>query len=418
MRITVFGVLWFIILIYMFIHKNPKYMIGITLFSMVFQSTSVVFLGNNEVGPQVFTSAAMIVWDQIHLWGKGKLVIKRRKRSIEEKISFLAILLFIGGILFSRHVNRDNYEMSSTIYMMYFIQLIIYFLCYLSCCHAAENLSEKELQNIIVSLIIFVLVVGGIQILTTTNILPRNILLETIIYNTKGVSFAYFNEHYFRFFSTFMEPSYCAGFLVGAFYYLISIKPLHKGVLWLSVAVLIAIILTFSSTAYGAFAIMGLVYLLFSKNKRALKILIPLGVAMLLLLAASGKLMEILNDVIFKKMESGSGVTRSNWNAFALKQFYLSPKVGVGYKNARGSAFLYSLLAQLGAWGVISWCGINIPLLVHSIRYIKRKNVNYEFFHMAVIVAMIIAIPDIEFTGFWLSIYICAVMMNIRNPDT
>lgn len=415
MRITVFGVLWCIILIYIFIHNNPKYTIGITLFSMVFQVSSVVFIGDSGIGPQIFTSAAMIVWDQIHLWGKGKLVIKRRKRSIEEKISFLAILLFIGVILFSHHVNKYDYNMPAITYMMYFIQLVIFFLCYLSCCHAAENLSEKELQTIIVSLIIFVLVVGGIQILTTTNILPKNICLEMFIYNTKNSAIAYFSKYYFRFFSTFMEPSYCAGFLVGAFYYLITVKPLSRGRIWLSVAVLLAIILTFSSTAYGTFAIVGVAYLLFSKNKRALKILIPLGVAMLLFLAVSGKLMEILNDVIFKKMETGSGMTRVGWDKFALKQFQLSPWVGIGYKNTRGSAFIYSLLAQLGVFGAIAWFGINIPLLVYSIKKRTKKKMNYEFFHIAVIIAMMIAIPDIDFVGFWISMYICAAAMNVKN---
>ena len=415
MRITVFGILWCIILIYMFIHNNPKYMIGITLFSMVFQVSSIVFIGDIGIGPQIFTSAAMIVWDQIHLWGKGKLVIKRRKRSIEEKISFIAILLFIGVILFSRHVNKYDYDMPATVYMMYFIQLVIYFLCYLSCCHAAENLSEKELQNIIVSLIIFVLVVGGIQILTTTNILPKNIFLETFIYNTNAGNIAYFMDYYFRFFSTFMEPSYCAGFLVGAFYYLITVKPLSRGRIRLSVAVLIAIILTFSSTAYGAFAIVGLGYLLFSKNKRALKFLIPIGIVMILLLTVSGQLINILNDVIFKKMETNSGTTRTAWNTFALKQFLLSPKIGLGYKNARGSAFIYSLLVQLGVFGAIAWFGINIPLLIYSIRNRTEKKMNYEFFHIAVIVAMVIAIPDIDFTGFWISMYICAAAMNAKN---
>lgn len=416
MRITIFGVVWCIILIYMFIHTNPKYMIGITLFSMVFQASSVAFLNEEGIGPQVLTSVAMIVWNVIHSISKSSKIIKTQNRSVEEKISLVAIVLFIGVIVYSRSVNKNKYEITSIQYMMYFAQLMIYILCYLSCRNAARNLSEVELQTIIVRLIVFVVVLGGLQFLTTTNILPRNILWTTFIYNTQAKNIAYYvTEYNPRIFSTFMEPSYCAAFLVGAFYYVISIRPMNAKKIWLSVAVLIEIILTFSSSAYGAFAIVGVIYLIFSKNKRALKYLIPLAIIITVILIISGHLMNILNDVIFKKYESGSYIDRSGWDKRAIEAFHRSPIIGLGYYNVRGSSFAYSLLGQLGLLGAITWCFINVPLLVYGVRHRSAKNINCMFFHVTAITVMMIAVPDISYTVFWLSMYISAVSIVITQ---
>lgn len=410
MSITIFGIFFAIALLFVFINNNIKMLLGILLFSMCVQSTSVVMIGDAGVGPQLFASTIFFLWILLNskLVLSGKIVINAKERYW--KISTISIWLFFGYIAFTTYGNyrTEIYNNRS----LYVIQLLIYIICYLSIPYVTKHLKKKDVDKIIEGVIIIVVVIGIIQFLTTVDIFPRNFLLETFVYNNPKENLAY-NLYYPRVFSVFLEPSYCAPFLVGGFFYLISREIWNRKSMVLAIILAIEIILTFSSTAYGATLLTGIVYIFVSKNKKALKFLIPLAVVMILLLFITGTMQNILSSVIFNKMDTGSGHTRNSWDKQAWNMFLNNPLFGMGYKMVRGSRLYLSILGQIGIVGTILYVLSVLPILLAGLR--RLTAIPVSMFLVGSIASQMIAIPDLDFCVFWLSMYLVRMMLAYSN---
>lgn len=68
---------------------------------------------------------------------------------------------------------------------------------------------------------------------------------------------------------------------------------------------------------------------------------------------ASQKVTGYLDQLIFNKASSDSGVERSSWNRYAMQNFYDSYGVGVGLGTVRTSSFPVALLACVGVPGTM-----------------------------------------------------------------
>ena len=410
MNITIFGIFFIITLLCIFISNNAKMTLGILVFSMCVQSAAVVMIGGAAVGPQLFASTMLFVWVLLNSKSvlSGKIVIKTKERYW--RLSTVSIWLFFGYIAFTTY-QSDSTEINNN-RNLYVIQLLIYIICYLSVPYVTKRLDKKDVDKIIEGVIIIVAVIGIIQFLTTSDILPRNFLLETFVYNNSEENLAY-NLYYPRVFSVFLEPSYCAPFLVGGFFYLISRETWNRKSLVLAIILAVEITLTFSATAYGATLITGIVYILVSKNKKSLKFLIPLAVPMLLLLFITGTMQNILSNVIFNKMGTSSAYTRNGWDMQAWDMFLKNPQFGMGYKMVRGSQLYISILGQLGIVGTILYILSVLPILLAGLR--RSVATPVSMFLIGSIAAQMIAIPDLDFCVFWLSMYLVRMMLAYGN---
>lgn len=156
-----------------------------------------------------------------------------------------------------------------------------------------------------------------------------------------------------------------------------------------------------------------MIYLFFSSNKKALKYLLPIGIVAMSFLTAMGTLMRWLNVVIFSKGETGSAVTRHNLNLRAYENFQESPIWGAGYKCVRGSSWYYSVPAQLGIAGsvvLILFVGVLLWKL-----YSFRENKECSAIMVSlgtVIVALLIAVPDIDNLTLWQMLYFAALILG------
>ncbi len=413
MSITIFGLIWFLILIMCFFRNDVKYMVGITLLSMVFQSASVALLGETGVGPQIPTSIVMIAWCIMHssVWKDGKLRLTKSNKNC--KYSLIGIVGLVVAIHISREVNLRYYQMEGMRFTLLVIQLLIYAMCYISMWSIKGKIKETVLQNIFIGIICLVVAIGLVQFMVTTGVLPRNILLETLVYTPDTNSAYYWGTYNPRLFATFMEPSYCGPFLVGAFYYVVSLEKMNTFHISLALILVAEIMLTFSSTAYGSFAVCGVVYVILSKKKKALKYLVPIAIVVLCMLGVTGVLKDVLNDVIFSKGSSGSASTRGNWDRDAINAFVESPLFGGGYKNVRGSQFLFSLVGQVGIVGCLMWFVVWLPAVREWWMNKKSKSLSaMMWFLLGVVVAMFIAIPDLDNITFWQSMYLFALTSN------
>ena len=85
---TIFGIIWILIILYCFFQKDIKYMVFITLFSMVLQCANVFAFENFSVGPQVVTNLIFVIRYFIH---KKKIIIN--KKSSFEKWAFILYIM-------------------------------------------------------------------------------------------------------------------------------------------------------------------------------------------------------------------------------------------------------------------------------------------------------------------------------------
>ena len=240
--------------------------------------------------------------------------------------------------------------------------LLFYIICSMVVVGVAKYLTYDELYEILYKVSMIVLVIGFFQIPMTMGVIPKLWLFKNFIYNDVSSSqFYIFNSFsYIRFFSTFQEPSYCAPFIIAMFFFFFESGRKTRENVRICIMLFLAIILTFSSTAYGCFSILIIIWFLGSHNSILKKYILPIffvGVVFFLTIGHS-----IIENVFLSKMESGSGLVRAQWNNFARQMFYNNIIFGAGYKTARASSLFYCLLGELGILGLIGYILFNIGL--------------------------------------------------------
>lgn len=392
---TIFGLLWMTLILISMLLPNLNAMIVLTLLSSTIQCSNVIVMGGTGIGPQIITSAAFLI----------KMLFYKKNRKIRIRHDVLAIQLGVI-LIFTMVLVSSCANNTLGMNILRIMQLLIYILCFLAMYSAGENVDIEFVYNTLRKMTIFLLVIGIIQICITTGFFPRLSIFQAILYNDNLSDVIYFTRNnYFRILSTYMEPSYYAGFLVGAFYYFLSYKEKRQENLFLLAFILFEIIFTFSSTAYGAFALTGIIFFASSREGK-LKIYVLVGGIIGLLVMYFG-FHDVLDKVIFSKMESGSGIARHYWNIAAENVFMSSPIYGTGYKTSRASSLFYTLLAEMGILGFISYAYTNLQIILPVFLKKRRERWTQEYIGIclavfSVVICQMIAVPDLDICTYWM----------------
>ena len=128
---------------------------------------------------------------------------------------------------------------------------------------------------------------------------------------------------------------------------------------------------------------------------------------------------SLLSDVLFNKMESSSGVSRYFNNLRAFEAFEGSPIYGIGINNERASSFAIGLLAETGLIGTFLYL-MSIIVFFYPFYTIKTgKNslvgIATRFYLLSVLVGMLVAVPDIVLSTFWLGVYFICISSKIPS---
>ena len=202
-----------------------------------------------------------------------------------------------------------------------------------------------------------------------------------------------------------MEPSYFVGFSIGALFYLFNYKKNRKKDLPLITALALSTILSFSSSGYGALLIAGLLYIAFSKEGK-IKLYVLVGGTTVFAILYLG-FYNVLDSVIFSKMQGGSAAARMTWNLEAMKAFQSSPMMGVGYKNCRASSMFYTILAELGVIGIVLYIVFILSIIwpvftKRGQKLVGDEQVGVIFAIIGVTATQMIAVPDFDICTFWM----------------
>lgn len=404
MSLTLFGIIWIIAIIICFVNRRIKYLIALTLFSMILQCDNVLMLGDKGIGPQIVTSIFLIL--------RSLIISKTHNKISDYSIMFLFCILFISYLFFNIYIH----EIFSETFMSV-MQIFIYILCAYRLYIIRNSLSVMDFKFISYGIIIFIVLFSPIQYLCTLGFIPRDILAP-FFFNDTG-EFIYFHhpEIYRRLLATFMEPSYCSTFIVGAFYFvfLLREKLSYSNIILMSLFV--ELILTTSSTGYGTFALMFVLYSIFFLNKNMIKLIIPIAVLLTIFYFMTKD--TLLKDVIFNKADSESGVHRNSINERAMLNFSLESLYGVGYQQSRASSFAICMLAELGLVGTIIYLlfvlSLIFPVIFHKKYFSNHFEIASRLFIFSIIIAQIVAIPDIQLSTFWFALYLIALSKDKQD---
>ncbi|MBR1483313.1 MAG: hypothetical protein IJ598_10150 [Ruminococcus sp.] len=397
---TIFGIIWLTICFAFFVLPDIRYLTTLTILGMVLQSDNVITFIGNGVGAQIITSAIFIIRVLIEFRASIRI-------SVKSAILFVPMIGFFLVALYSSWINN-----SLEARFLHLMQLLIYILAFYAMYIASRKLDRTSVYRMMKGVAIFCVVIGFVQLLITSNLIPRLDVVTELFFNDKSKVVYYHLDNYFRVTSTFMEPSYYAGFAVGMMFYFITFEEKLKSNLWLIILLGIQIILTFSTTAYAITLIVGVLYLAFIKGGKRKIIILLLGITAFLILYFL--FYDVLDKVVFSKAESGSGITRYYWDQAALKEFNKSPVYGIGYKNVRGSSIFYSLLGELGILGVTAFFVVMASVLVLLVQTIGTKTRDAGLLGAllgvsGVLAAQLIACPDFDLCTLWIWYYLLAL---------
>lgn len=398
MSLTLFGIIWLVTIAVCFVNRRIKYLVALTLFSMVLQCDNVLLLGSKGVGPQIITSMAFIL--------RSFFLHVPRNRISAYSLSFLFCSILILYLLFNIHILNIADSVLMTV-----LQIAIYAICFYRLYVVRKYLTVADFRQMALNIIIFIVIFSPIQYFATLGIIPRS-LLTPFFFNDLS-EFVYFHrpDTYKRILGTFMEPSFCSSFFVGAFFFVFHLRNIipHSKIILSLLAV--ELILTTSSTGYGTFAIMIVLYLLLFMDRKTTKMMLPVFLLLVIFFFTTKD--TLLKDVIFDKMETGSGIHRQSLNNNAMYNFQMHSLLGVGYQQSRASSLVLTLLAELGVVGFIIYflffLSLILPLIFHKNGAVREYEMACRLFVLSITIAQIVAIPDIQLSTYWFSLYLLAL---------
>lgn len=397
---TLFGIVWLLFLFTAVITNKRSMLVTLVLISSTLQSSSVLVINGYGIGPQIITSGVVALYFMASRFKKMKFKVSK-KLITTNKI----LMVMVAYIIFDA-IRTTTFGTN----ILKILQLLIYLICFFEMKNVGETLNHNYVYCTLKRISIFILAVGVFQILATTNIIPRYWFIQDIFWNEGAnnqgnVQFMWSNGSYFRFFSTYMEPSYFVGFSLGALFYFFNYSKNRRNDLPLIAMLLLATILSFSSSGYGALLITVLLYIAFSKEWK-MKSFLLLG-GMIGFGVFYFGFYNILDSVIFSKMQSGSAVARIMWNNKAMRTFQGSPLMGVGYKNCRASSMFYTIAAELGIIGIVLYVAFIFSIVwpvftKQGQKLVGEEQVGVIFAIIAVTSTQMIAVPDFDICTFWM----------------
>lgn len=387
----------------------------------MFQASSFIFIGSSSLSIAAVVAVAVII--------KYIFIDRRTKFIIDDKVAKLLILLLTIGIsipLCSLIWGRKTFEtrfdywsnsvLSSTAaidgknVINYIIVVIFAFAAI--CIYQGVNLSKEELYRAMDILLYIFVFSALIQYGYQFGVIPE--IVVKILYSNDNSSMAFLYGRDLRLYGSFLEPSYCGGFLTCMLCVFIHRKPINK---WKLILIIACVILNRSSTVILGSIISIAILILFDKNKTKTLIYFILGILAMLLLYDFG-IIDRLVGMVNIKLSSLSGIQRTKLDLLNIRIIKDTMGIGIGYGNTRANNFIISFAAQCGLIGILTYCIFVYSLLKSLSKHQElAKNVNSIYFMIACLVTQIISCPDITYNILWLAILICLGVISIYEQE-
>lgn len=456
MEITIYG---FLLIPFLFIltFLNEKIVVALLILSLTLQVTSLINL-QNYYSLQIYRYITILLTLKLFIKVLWANKIKFQFVSIYEKrivvygtlfvvfsilSSIILPLLFEGYPVFPGYLGIDYSAIhgpSPLEFTMYNIAFPIYILFYFGSLVMIMkinwNLSDIKLIKYSFYTSIFIsFIVAFSQILNILFNLPD---LTKIFYTivTRELHYAMIGNFIPlpRIQSVYQEPSMFAPFITGVFSFFLYdfIKKYNINKLIFLLISFLIIIVTTSAVAYITTALMVIIVLFFLNQIKVRKFNVKLNyklliktifglafislvvVLLIFLLIGLEKFIKILELYFFNKSETQSYYSRTTADLHAIKLFLETYGLGVGLGSNRPSSLLPYLLSQVGVIGTFLFFIFILTLIKLSFKALKNSPYfNYFFLLPSVVIAQLIAYPDITNPTMWQFIYLIIIISKI-----
>ena len=153
MRITFFGVIWILLLIYCFFSKDYKKILFVAFLSMVFQSNNICTIGETGIGVQIFTIS--VAWVRLWLVERAPTTLKAARPML-----FFGVALFLTAVM--SLIYSDSWQTNSFISLA---MIFVYVGFMLTLIRKNICIDEAWMEKTENAILIVVLVVGVFQVL-------------------------------------------------------------------------------------------------------------------------------------------------------------------------------------------------------------------------------------------------------------
>lgn len=256
-------------------------------------------------------------------------ILKKRKLDHYYTSILVPILIFIFSALISLLVNFTSLNFSELLVSSLYL---IRWICYALLIFVVKEFDEKFKRKIIY----LMLLGGGLIILGG--------YVQYFLYpDLRNLYYAGWDEHLYRMFSTFLDPNFAGSFFT--LYFLLALGLFFKSKQKIMIAVLyvsaMAILLTFSRSAYIMFFVGSFTFLLLQKQKKLIAGLVLLFVLSFILVSKTGLQSEGTN-----LLRTASAGARADSLKNAITIFKDHPVFGVGFNSYRYAQRSYGFINE------------------------------------------------------------------------
>jgi len=414
--ISPFGIVYIIFAIIAYC-RSYQAVAMIFAFSYLFQTTSIITVGNTGFMPYLLGPVLLII--------KG-IGLKKEVPQDVQNIQLMSII-FIAYIIIQSFVAKYFFEGQVLVYGLGGMETAIakgmtpYYFSLKQCIqwvylllnmgglislikhlnYINHNFSKKIIENSV----LFISIIGLWKYATDNfgGWFPVSFFFNNVSYDLENLWQSVGGK--LRFTSIFVEASICGLFLALFWWNTFFLKTRNK--VFLLVFISICLLLTVASTGFFCLFFGLTVYLIKNRNAKFIIVLIIMG-AILYWVAQQLNLLEIVYDMTISKSDSASAEVRSQIMMSGLSIFKETQGCGVGLGASNGSGLALTLLGQIGILG----CSLFIGWLLFILKYLKRRKIKMQLCLWVVLFGMCTSVGYLSFPVFWLELIIICSMRS------
>ena len=416
----------------------PIYLAHSAVICSVFEGAAVVNAGGVGISPYYFTlmliacRCALVRVDRENVFGHSPDV-RRIMRcaalllAIGVGTAFVLPRVFAGWQVLSPRLSADDKAplvfSTSNVGQSVYLLLNVMFLWYTAQTCRTPAAAQGLVKAFVISGLI-VLALAGYQLLSSLTGLP---FPDELLYSNQAYVIQAGTQILGmpRICSSFTEPAALAGFLIPFTLYLTGVlkaSPTRGRHIALLLCAIACCLISTSSTAYlgltGVFAYAAWQYILLPIVNGRGSVKTAVAVTLMIVATASTilaneSLRDVIRKMIFEKSESSSYEERGAADTFSMQLAEQSWGLGVGLGSNRGSAFVPSMLSQVG----VSGTAVIAALIYLFLRASDAATIELRNLHLPLGLALVGAFavqaiggPDLSSPSLWV---IMAMMVAV-----
>ena len=411
MTITAFGIVYIILLIWAYT-RSYKHVATLYAFAYLFQTSMLFSVGSIGVTPYLICPLLLIIkgW---HLPTETTVNIRNIQTMSIVFIAFVvfqgivAKLLFEGSVLIYEGSAMETSIAQGKVPFVFTYKIIVQWIYLILNMGGVVSLLKhrkylnRTFASRLIKISVLLITVLGIWKYVATNFFgwfPSDFFFNNVAYKMTNIAQSLYGRY--RLSSIFTEASVCGLFLAAFFWNVFFSVCTRKKILFF--LIIVCLVLSLASTGFFAFGFGLVLYVVVSRQSKAI-IFVSVVVASLLLVSALFNLDQALLNMTINKMESGSAEVRTMIMRSQLDLFFETWGWGIGLGGSCAAGLLTTLVGHIGIIGTFLF----IIWICMIFKHLRANGTSLAFVPLLVILfGMCSSVGHLSYPILWLELII------------